>query len=164
MERLVVVGALTFSGDFANLQAVDSLPQFRFVNRDIRDDQFVDELLRREVLDGIVNFAAETSVDRSIHEPAAFQRTNVERVVSLLEAARRIWSGGGGVDHCFHQVYTVEVFGTGPGPGDGAPCDGTTPYFPSSPLPATKAAVDLLVMAWRNTLGLNVSISCSSNG
>lgn len=160
-DRIVVLDALTYAGRLANLVDALASPAVRFVKGDICDGRLVESLLRDESLDGIVNFAAETSVDRSIAGPAAFQHSNVEGVLSLLEAARRVWCAGSGIEHRFHQISTDEVFG--PGPPDGATRNESAPYAPGSPYSATKAAADHLVMAWRNTYGLRASISYSSN-
>ena len=90
-DRMVVLDALTYAGSQANLVLSLADPRVRFVHGDICDATLVEALLREEGLDGIVNFAAETSVDRSISDPAAFQRTNVEGVLCLLEVSRRVW-------------------------------------------------------------------------
>lgn len=161
VSRIVVLDALTYAGQSSNLEPVLESPLARVVVGDICNCEVVEKLLREESLDGIVNFAAETSVDRSISGPAIFQRSNVEGVVSLLEAARRTWCAGSGVEHRFHQISTDEVFGAGP--LDGAVRDESGAYSPGSPYSATKAAADHLVAAWRNTYGLQVSISYSSN-
>ncbi len=160
-ERIVVLDALTYAGNRSNLQAAEGAPEFRFVHGDICDQPLVETLLSEERLDGIVNFAAETHVDRSIADSTAFMRTNVGGVVSLLEAARRVWLAGPVAAHRFHQVSTDEVFGSRP---EGAPLrDESAPYAPGSPYAASKAAADLLVLAWANTYGMQVSISYSSN-
>jgi len=159
-ERVVVLDALTYAGSPANLQAVAGHSAFRFVHGDICDQARVEALLREECLDGIVNFAAETHVDRSISDPTAFTRTNIDGVCSLLDAARHVWLAGG-IAHRFHQISTDEVFGPR---AQGAPLrDESAPYAPGSPYAASKAAADLLVLAWANTYGMQVSISYSSN-
>jgi dTDP-glucose 4,6-dehydratase len=161
-ERVVVLDALTYAGRLEHLEAVRGEARFRFVQGDICDQPLVERLLREEGLDCLVNFAAETHVDRSIADGAAFLRSNVLGVQSLLEAARKVWlAGPAPVPHRFHQVSTDEVFGA---IGDEAPVrDESACYAPRSPYAASKAAADHLVQAWRCTYGLRVSISYSSN-
>ena len=160
-DRMVVLDALTYAGSQANLALSLADPRVRFVHGDICDATLVEALLREEGLDGIVNFAAETSVDRSISDPATFQRTNVEGVLCLLEVSRRVWCTGSGTRHRFHQVSTDEVFGAAF--SEAGLRDESAPYAPRSPYAATKAAADHLIWAWRNTYGLQASISYSSN-
>ena len=161
-ERVVVLDALTYASSQANLAAVRTAAQFRFVQGDICDQQLVEQLLREERLDCIVNCAAETHVDRSIADAAAFLRSNVIGVQSLLEAARTVWlNGPSAVPHRFHQLSTDEVFGV---VAELAPArDESAAYAPRSPYAASKAAADHLVQAWRHTHGMRVSISYSSN-
>jgi dTDP-glucose 4,6-dehydratase len=135
--------------------------RFRFVQGDICDQALVENVLREEGLDGIVNLAAETHVDRSIQNADVFLRSNLLGVMALLEAARNVWCTGSGVNHRFHQVSTDEVFG--PLAPDAPLREESQPYAPQSPYSASKAAADHLVMAWRNTYGVQASISYSSN-
>jgi len=162
-ERLVVLDALTYAGNAANLHTVMQRPDFRFVHGDICDGALVERLLREEQLDTIVHFAAESHVDRSIHGPDAFVQTNVVGTHSLLKAARAVWLDQRLVEkHRFHHVSTDEVFGS-LGPED-PPFHESTPYAPNSPYSASKAASDHLVRAYHHTYGLDVTISnCSNN-
>jgi dTDP-glucose 4,6-dehydratase len=160
-DRLVVLDALTYAGRRENLAGLDGQPGYRFVHGDIRDRDLVERLLRDEPLDTIVNFAAETHVDRSIEGPGAFVDTNVGGTLALLEAARAIWLAGDGVDHRFHHVSTDEVYGElaagSPAVGEGAT------YRPNSPYAASKAAADHLVRAWHRTYGLQTTVSVCTN-
>jgi dTDP-glucose 4,6-dehydratase len=157
--KVVVLDALTYAGNRANLAGLNSVD---FVHGDIRDTALVEKLLADHAIDTIVHFAAESHVDRSIHGPAAFVDTNVIGTLSLLIAARAAWLSGSGVPHRFHHVSTDEVYGT-LGPNDPAFSE-TTAYAPNSPYSASKAASDHLVRAWHHTYGLQVTTSnCSNN-
>ena len=124
------------------------------------DRSLVERILRERDVDAIAHFAAESHVDRSIHGPAAFVQTNVVGTFTLLEAARSVW--GERRDVRFHHVSTDEVYGD-LGPDDPAFRE-TTPYDPSSPYSATKAASDHLVRAYARTYGLPVTLTnCSNN-
>ncbi|MEW6446129.1 MAG: dTDP-glucose 4,6-dehydratase [Pseudomonadota bacterium] len=164
-DRVVVLDALTYAGNLANLTAVRDNPNFRFVHGDIRDQPLVEDLLRIEGIDTLVHFAAESHVDRSILGPDAFIETNIIGTHSLLKAARKVWLDDDTTrraDHRFHHVSTDEVYGS-LGPGDPAFSE-TTPYAPNSPYSASKAASDHLVRAYHHTYGLNVTTSnCSNN-
>src|SRR5580658_2067260 len=162
-DRLVVLDALTYAGNLANLEAAREREELRFVEGNICDTALVERLLREERLDTIVHFAAESHVDRSIEGPDAFIETNVVGTHSLLKAARKIWLGDGGrAVHRFHHVSTDEVYGS-LGPTDPAFTE-TTPYSPNSPYSASKAASDHLVRAYHHTYGLETTITnCSNN-
>ena len=162
-DRLVVLDALTYAGNLANLPAAAEHAEFRFVHGNICDTPLVERLLREERLDTIVHFAAESHVDRSIEGPDAFVQTNVVGTHSMLKAARRVWLEEKTVaTHRFHHVSTDEVYGT-LGPED-PPFTESTPYAPNSPYSASKAASDHLVRAYHHTYGLQTSISnCSNN-
>ncbi|MCM0032966.1 dTDP-glucose 4,6-dehydratase, partial [Sandarakinorhabdus limnophila] len=158
-DGVVVLDALTYAGNRANLDGLNSV---EFVLGDIRDTALVEKLLSDHEIGTIVHFAAESHVDRSIHGPAAFVDTNVIGTLSLLTAARTAWLAGSGVPHRFHHVSTDEVYGT-LGPNDAAFSE-TTAYAPNSPYSASKAASDHLVRAWHHTYGLQVTTSnCSNN-
>ena len=160
--RVVGLDALTYAGNRANLASLEGHPGFRFVHGDIRDQALVESLLRRESLDTLVHFAAESHVDRSIVGPDAFIDANIVGTHSLLKAARSVWLAGSGVPHRFHHVSTDEVYGS-LGPEEPAFSE-TTPYAPNSPYAASKAASDHLVRAYHHTYGLATSISnCSNN-
>src|SRR4051812_30089201 len=162
-DRLLVLDALTYAGNRRSLEAVASLPGFRFVHGNICDTNLAAALLRDESIDTIVHFAAESHVDRSITGPAAFIETNVVGTHSLLEAARKVWlEERRGNKHRFHHVSTDEVYGSlGP---DDPPFREDTQYAPNSPYSASKAAADHLVRAYHHTYGLQVTTSnCSNN-
>lgn len=162
-DRLVVLDALTYAGNLANLQTVRELESYRFVRGNILDLELVSALLREEEIDTIVHFAAESHVDRSIHGPDAFIETNIVGTHTLLKAAKAIWlDAGSGRPHRFHHVSTDEVYGS-LGPAE-PPFSETTAYAPNSPYSASKAASDHLVRSYHHTYGLEVTTSnCSNN-
>ncbi len=163
-DRLVVLDALTYAGNRANLAGDDGHPACTLIQGDIRTPGLAESLLREHRLDTVVHFAAESHVDRSIHGPDAFLDTNVRGTHEMLKAARAAWLDGrwSGGPVRFHHVSTDEVYGSlGP---DDAPFEETTPYAPNSPYAATKAASDHLVRAYCHTYGLPVTTSnCSNN-
>ncbi len=167
-EPVVTLDLLTYAGNLANLEALGSEAGHRFVRGDIGDRALVDALLREHAPRAIIHFAAESHVDRSIHGPEAFIRTNVQGTYTLLEAARAYWGGlkatapADAAAFRFLHVSTDEVYGT-LGATDPAFIE-TTPYQPNSPYSASKAASDHLVRAWHHTYGLPVLTSnCSNN-
>lgn len=161
-DRVVVLDALTYAGNRANLQAVEGEKNFEFIHGNICDTTLVEQLLRDKYIDTLVHFAAESHVDRSISGPDAFIETNILGTHSLLKAARNIWLDKPDFVHRFHHVSTDEVYGT-LGPQDPAFTE-QTPYAPNSPYAATKAGSDHLVRAYHHTYGLQVSTSnCSNN-
>jgi len=159
-DETVVLDLLTYAGNRANL---DGLGSVDLVVGDIGDTALVERLLTERRIDTIVNFAAETHVDRSITGPDAFIATNIVGTHSLLKAARNCWlTRGTGRPHHFHQVSTDEVYGS-LGPDDPAFSEDTA-YAPNSPYSASKAASDHLVRAYHHTYGLQVTTSnCSNN-
>jgi len=163
--RVVNLDKLTYAGNLKNLRAVESDPRYRFERGDIVDRDCLRDLLRREQPRTIVHFAAESHVDRSIHGPDDFVRTNVNGTFSLLEEARAYWSALPEADRSsfrFLHVSTDEVYGS-LGPDDAAFSE-TTPYAPNSPYSASKAASDHLVRAYHHTYGLPVlTTNCSNN-
>jgi dTDP-glucose 4,6-dehydratase len=162
-ETVVVLDALTYAGNLANLESVSGRAEYRFVHGNICDTDLVERLLRTDQLETIVHFAAESHVDRSIEGPDAFVETNIVGTHSMLKAARRVWLEDKAVpQHRFHHVSTDEVFGS-LGPEDPAFTE-TTAYAPNSPYSASKAASDHLVRAYHHTYGLRTTISnCSNN-
>lgn len=163
-DRIVVLDALTYAGNRANLAAVENHAQFQFVQGDIGDKEQVQSLLVDAKLDTIVHFAAESHVDRSIHDPDTFIQTNVNGTHNLLKVAREVWldRDDAPATHRFHHISTDEVYGT-LGVDDAAFTE-ETPYAPNSPYAASKAASDHLVRAYHHTFGLQVSTSnCSNN-
>lgn len=163
-DRVVALDALTYAGNLANLEGINENPGFSFVHGDIADQDLVTALLIDNTLDTIVHFAAESHVDRSIHEPDAFIQTNVVGTHNLLRVARDVWlqRDNAPTSHLFHHVSTDEVYGT-LGPDDPAFTE-QTPYAPNSPYAASKAASDHLVRSYHHTFGLQVKTSnCSNN-
>ncbi|OGR53044.1 MAG: dTDP-glucose 4,6-dehydratase [Elusimicrobia bacterium GWA2_62_23] len=155
--RVINLDKLTYAGNLNNLDGLGS--RHVFVKGDICDYRKVLGLLRRYKIACVVNFAAESHVDRSIHGPAEFVRSNINGTFSLLEAARAAWAGR--KDVRFHHVSTDEVYGS---LGKTGKFKETTPYDPRSPYSASKASSDHLVMAYHHTYGLPVTISnCSNN-
>ncbi|MFJ2609969.1 dTDP-glucose 4,6-dehydratase [Streptomyces sp. NPDC091279] len=151
-DRVTVLDKLTYAGNSANLAPVEDHPELRFVEGDIGDPALVPELLTG--VDAVVNFAAETHVDRSIHDAAAFVTTNVLGTHNLLQAALRT-----GVSRFVH-VSTDEVYGS----IDSGSWTEEWPLAPNSPYAAAKAGADLLVRSYARTHGLNVGITrCSNN-
>jgi dTDP-glucose 4,6-dehydratase len=164
-EPVVNLDKLTYAGNLGSLAALRGDTRHVFVRGDIGDRVEVDALLARHRPRAIVNFAAESHVDRSIHGPAAFVATNVVGTFHLLEATRAFWSGLSGEERAafrFLHVSTDEVFGSlGP---DDPPFSETTPYAPNSPYSASKAAADHLVRAYHHTYGLpTLTTNCSNN-
>jgi dTDP-glucose 4,6-dehydratase len=162
-DRLVILDALTYAGNIANLESSAKRPEYRFVHGNICDTVLIERLLREESLDTIVHFAAESHVDRSIEGPDAFIETNIVGTHSLLKAARRLWLDEKHVPtHRFHHVSTDEVYGS-LGPTDPAFTE-SMPYAPNSPYAASKAASDHLVRAYHHTYGLSTTVTnCSNN-
>ena len=164
-EPVVNLDKLTYSGNLGNLAPIRGDARHAFVRGDIGDRAFVADLLARHRPRAIVNFAAETHVDRSIHGPDAFVKTNVLGTFELLEAVRAHWSSlpeGERGAFRFLQVSTDEVYGTlGP---DDPPFSETTAYAPNSPYSASKAASDHFVRACHHTYGLpTLTTNCSNN-
>ena len=154
-HRLVVLDSLTYAGNLANLQGLEGVFDYRFVRGDIRDLALVEKLLKEEQIDTIVNFAAESHVDRSIVDPMSFVQTNVEGTQVLIHAGMRH-----GVER-YLQISTDEVYGSlGP---EGRFTE-TTPLDPSSTYSASKAAADLLVLASHRTHQFPAMVTrCSNN-
>ncbi len=159
---IVNLDALTYAGNPANLSDLIHHPAYRFVQGDICDSALMDGLFHSTAFDGIVHFAAESHVDRSIHGPKAFIQTNVIGTCTLLEAFRRSWEERKRPAHLrFLHVSTDEVYGS---LGPQGHFTETTPYDPSSPYSASKAGSDHLVNAWHRTYGLPALITnCSNN-
>jgi len=148
-DRIVVLDALTYAGNLANLESVAALTNYRFVHGNILDVAAIDELMLEEHVDTIVHFAAESHVDRSIHEPDAFIQTNIIGTNNLLMAARKHWidSDSAAATHLFHHVSTDEVYGT-LGPDDPAFTEQTL-YAPARQHRITWCAPITIPMACR---------------
>lgn len=167
-DKVVVLDALTYAGNKANLACVEGNSNFTFIHGDICDTALVESLLKEHSLNTIVHFAAESHVDRSITGPDTFIETNIIGTYSLLKAAKKVWldePSKAGLEtpwHRFHHVSTDEVYGTLE-PHDPAFTEDTA-YAPNSPYSASKAASDHLVRAYHHTYGLEVTTSnCSNN-
>ncbi len=162
-DRVVVLDALTYAGNLANLADLETHPGFRFVQGDICDRPLVDDLLCSENINTVAHLAAESHVDRSILGPEAFVRTNVVGTFTLLEAFRQHWqSQGQPADWRFLHVSTDEVYGS-LSPTDPAFSE-TTPYMPNSPYSASKAGSDHLARSYFHTYGMPTLITnCSNN-
>ncbi len=160
---IVNLDLLSYAGSRENLRDLPDESRHRLVEGDIGDRGLVADLLAEHHIDTVVNFAAESHVDRSIAGPEAFVRTNVQGTFCLLEACRRAWSESGGfAGRRFHQISTDEVYGT-LGPGDPAFTE-STPFAPNSPYAASKAGADHLARAYHHTYGLPVvTTHCSNN-
>ena len=163
-RRIVVVDKLTYAGNFASIEDVSRDPRFHFVRADIADAGAMEAIFREHPPQWVVNFAAESHVDRSIDGPRAFVQTNVVGTFELLEASRRHLARLDPAERSafrFLHISTDEVYGTlGP---TGAFSE-TTPYAPNSPYSATKAGADHLVQAYHATYGLPTLLSnCSNN-
>ena len=164
VERVVVLDALTYAGNPANLVAAHRDPRFRFIRGSILDRSHVEDILFAEAIDTVAHFAAESHVDRSIRGPETFVETNVTGTLRMLEAVRNHVTIRPEYRERFRflHVSTDEVFGTLG--ADDPKFSETTPYAPNSPYAASKAASDHLVRAWHETYGLNTLISnCSNN-
>ena len=164
-EPVLTLDALTYAGNLANLESLEGDPRHVFCQGDIGDRALVDRLLGDHRPRAIVNFAAESHVDRSILGPAAFLKTNIEGTFHLLEAARTyhaVLDAQDQSDFRFLHVSTDEVYGS-LGAHD-APFSEDHAYEPNSPYSASKASSDHLVRAWHHTYGLpTVTTNCSNN-
>ncbi|MBB3344868.1 dTDP-glucose 4,6-dehydratase [Luteimonas sp. RC10] len=162
--RVVNLDALTYAGNLQTLASLEGNPDHVFVRGDIGDRALVSRLLAEHRPDAVLNFAAESHVDRSIDGPAAFIDTNVVGTLGLLEAVRDYWKGLDGDAKAafrFLHVSTDEVYGT---LGETGKFTETTPYAPNSPYSASKAASDHLVRAFHHTYGLpTLTTNCSNN-
>jgi len=162
--RVVNLDALTYAGNLDTLRDVQGNPLHVFVQGDIGDAALVERLLREHRPDAVINFAAESHVDRSIDGPAAFVQTNVVGTLNLLERSRDYWKSLDAVQRDafrFLHVSTDEVYGT---LGESGRFTEQTPYAPNSPYSASKAASDHLVRAFHHTYGLPVlTTNCSNN-
>jgi dTDP-glucose 4,6-dehydratase len=159
---IIALDALTYAGNVSNLDKVKHLDNFKFVHADILDTDKIETLLIENSIDTLVHFAAESHVDRSIHGPDAFFKTNIEGTHSLLKAAKKVWLDKGEKNHRFHHVSTDEVYGTLKA-GEPAFTE-QNQYLPNSPYAASKASSDHVVRSYHHTYGLNTTVSnCSNN-
>jgi dTDP-glucose 4,6-dehydratase len=164
-NQVINLGCLTYAGNLESLKDVDQSEHYAFEQVDLCNKEAVVEVFRKHKPDAVMHLAAESHVDRSIEGPGAFVQTNVVGTFNLLDAARDYW---GNLDEStqksfrFHHISTDEVYGDLEGTDD--LFTETTPYAPSSPYSASKAASDHLVRAWGRTYGLPVIVTnCSNN-
>ncbi|MCY1390714.1 dTDP-glucose 4,6-dehydratase [compost metagenome] len=164
-EPVVSLDKLTYAGNLQNLASLEGNPRHTFVHGDIGDGALVDRLLAEHRPRAVINFAAESHVDRSIHAPEDFIQTNIVGTFHLLESVRGYWGALGAAEKAafrFLHVSTDEVYGS-LGPNDPAFREGDR-YQPNSPYSASKAAADHLVRAYHRTYGLPVlTTNCSNN-
>lgn len=167
--KIVNIDALTYAGNLENLVEVDKHPNYEFVKADIRDRAAMDQAFQKYAVDFVINFAAESHVDRSIEDPEVFLTTNIIGTQVLLDTAKKYWSVDPGDKYCreykpgvkFLQVSTDEVYGA---LGPTNMFVETMPLMPNSPYSASKASADLIVRAYNETFGLPVNITrCSNN-
>lgn len=163
--RVINVDKLTYAGNLQSLRSIENAPNYKHYCTDICDENAILTILNDEKIDSIMHLAAESHVDRSIDGPAAFVETNVIGTFRMLSAALTYWRGLAPAKKevfRFHHISTDEVFGDLP--FDAGIFTETTPYAPSSPYSASKAASDHFVRAWHETYGLPVVLSnCSNN-
>ena len=156
--RIICLDKLTYAGNISTLEEAMKNPNFRFVKADIADREAVEKLFEEEKPDIVVNFAAESHVDRSIEDPGIFLKTNIMGTQVLMDACRKY-----GIKR-YHQVSTDEVYGDLPLDRPDLFFTEDTPIHTSSPYSSSKAGADLLVLAYYRTFGLPVSITrCSNN-
>lgn len=161
--RIINLDKLTYAGNLENLKSIEGDARHIFVQGDICDRELVSGLFEKYDIDLVINFAAESHVDRSIKNPEIFVQTNVEGTVNLLQCAKLAWAEGDGfmAGKKFLQVSTDEVYGS---LGETGYFTETTPLCPHSPYSASKTSADLFVMAFHDTYGLPVNITrCSNN-
>ena len=165
VESVINLDKLTYAGNLTNLHGLKNDPRHIFVHGDIGDKELVNKLLAEHRPRAIINFAAESHVDRSIHGPAEFIQTNIIGTFNLLECARKYWGALQGAEKekfRFHHVSTDEVYGSLS--SSDSPFKETNPFEPNSPYSASKAASDHLVRAWFHTYGFPVvTTNCSNN-
>ena len=153
--KIINLDLLTYAGNIKSLDDIKDTPNYLFVKGDIADNKLVDKIVSENKIDVIINFAAESHVDRSITNPDIFVKTNVLGTQNLLEVAKKYKI------EKFFQISTDEVYGS---LGKTGFFTEKTPLSPNSPYSASKAGADLLVMAYHHTFGLNVNITrCSNN-
>lgn len=168
-DKIINLDALTYAGNLNNLSDIQESERYHFVKGDIRDKKLVEQLFQEYDIDTVVNFAAESHVDRSIEQPELFLTTNILGTQVLLDAAKNAWNVYGNDKYSkeyregvkFLQVSTDEVYGA---LGKTGMFVETMPLLPNSPYSASKASADLLVRAYHETYGLPINITrCSNN-
>ena len=167
--QIINLDALTYAGNLENLSDIEDNPRYTFIKGDIRDRELVDRIFQEYSIDTVVNFAAESHVDRSIVEPEIFLTTNIMGTQVLLDIAKKYWKVNLEDKYCrlfkegvkFLQVSTDEVYGT---LGKEGLFTEITPLAPNSPYSASKTSADLIVRAYHETYGMPINITrCSNN-
>lgn len=165
--HIINLDLLTYAGDLINVSEVENHPRYTFVQGDICDRNFIEELFQKYQFHDVIHFAAESHVDNSISGPEAFVKTNVLGTFNLLDTARKLWMSAPNqynpdfINARFHHVSTDEVYGT---LGETGLFKETTPYAPNSPYSASKAGSDMIVRSYFHTYGMNVvTTNCSNN-
>jgi len=167
--KIINIDALTYAGNLENLKDIDGNPNYEFCKVDIRDRDTVEEIFKNADITYVVNFAAESHVDRSIEEPEVFLTTNIIGTQVLLDTAKKYWKVNPNDKYCkeykpgvkFLQVSTDEVYGA---LGETGMFVETMPLMPNSPYSASKASADMIVRAYNETFGMPVNITrCSNN-
>ena len=167
--KIINIDTLTYAGNLENLKDIDNNPNYEFIKVDIRDREKVEEIFKNNEITSVVNFAAESHVDRSIEEPEVFLTTNIIGTQVLLDTAKKYWKVNPSDKYCkeykpgvkFLQVSTDEVYGA---LGETGMFVETMPLMPNSPYSASKASADMIVRAYNETFGMPVNITrCSNN-
>ena len=167
--KIINVDALTYAGNLENLKDIDGNPNYEFIKVDIRDREKIEDIFKNNDISSVINFAAESHVDRSIEEPEVFLTTNIIGTQVLLDTAKKYWKVNPKDKYCkeykpgvkFLQVSTDEVYGA---LGETGMFVETMPLIPNSPYSASKASADMIVRAYNETFGMPVNITrCSNN-
>lgn len=167
--KIINIDALTYAGNLENLKDIDGNPNYEFIKVDIRDREKIVEIFKNNEVTSVVNFAAESHVDRSIEEPEVFLTTNIIGTQVLLDTAKKYWKVNPNDKYCkeykpgvkFLQVSTDEVYGA---LGETGMFVESMPLMPNSPYSASKASADMIVRAYNETFGMPVNITrCSNN-
>lgn len=167
--KIINVDELTYAGNLENLKNISNNPRYTFIKADIRDRAKIDEIFAKYNIDTVINFAAESHVDRSIEEPEVFLTTNIIGTQVLLDTAKKYWKVNPKDKYCkeykpgvkYLQVSTDEVYGA---LGSIGMFVETMPLMPNSPYSASKASADMIVRAYSETFGMPVNITrCSNN-
>lgn len=167
--KIINIDALTYAGNLENLEVIDNNHNYEFIKVDIRDREEIEEIFKNNEITSVVNFAAESHVDRSIEEPEVFLTTNIIGTQVLLDTAKKYWKVNSSDKYCkeykpgvkFLQVSTDEVYGA---LGETGMFVETMPLMPNSPYSASKASADMIARAYNETFGMPVNITrCSNN-
>lgn len=161
--RVINLDKLTYAGNLKNLAVIENDKRYKFIQGDICDKELVEKIFKKYDIDFVVNFAAESHVDRSILEPEIFVKTNVLGTANLLNTAKKYWEKGEGFEEgkVFLQISTDEVYGS---LGDTGCFRETTPLDPHSPYSSSKASADMIVKSYYDTYRIPINITrCSNN-